>query len=784
MYCTAFFLLSYMNRYVIFILLQLFFVPMMAQEVIKGYVIDEENRPIMGVNVTLDESRGTATDEKGFFSLSLPKGKGKQRLTFSHLNYQTYQQEVVSTQIPLTVMLESKVTALSQVEVVGKTPLMKLRESEFAISAIDVKAFHNSSSDLPQVLDKISGVKVQQSGGLGSQTNLSLNGFRGNHVKVFIDGVPIEGMGPTLQLNNIPLNNAERIEVYKGVVPTHLSSDALGGAVNIVTKASGNQFLDVSYSYGSFNTHKSYLNASHRWENGLSLTVNAYQNYSDNNYLVRAKILNLNTNTYSRGKKRVRRFHDQYHNESISLKLGISDKSFADRLFVGFVWANLYDQVQHAADMDKAFGDKYRQATTLMPTLFYSKKDLFIPDFSLSLHANYNFGETHNEDTGIYKYNWRGKRKQMHKPGEQQLSDYRFKNHNVLASLTMGYQISDKHRVELTDTYTLFNRTGYDRFREFFTKLPTRTDKSVLGLSYQYQSEKWNTTAFYKCYWNDVHAFYTSQQNRSLGTFSYQTIASGYGLASTYRFGKGLQLKASVENALRLPTSRELFGIGDGIEAQNPSLRPERSWNLNLGGSLTQEVGEQQQLVFDLNLARRAATDFINRRNRNGIFITENFGKVQVHAADAQLRYFCGQKLSAGMSATYQDMRNKQRYIEENGQRREHYFYDQRLPNIPYLFGNADLSYTFDKVGGDNKLILTGFANYFHSFVNDWQRYQAAEEIPQQLTFDFSTNYSLKGGKYNLSFDVTDIFDVDRYDNYNLQKPGRSIAIKLRMFLK
>ena len=775
-----------MNKYFIFALLWLFSGVISAQELIKGYVVDEQNNPIVGVNITLKEGGGVgvATDAQGAFTLYLPPQKGKSILVFSHLNYQPYQQEVKQGEGTLYVMLEPKVTALSQVVVQGKTPLMKLKESEFAVSTIDLKAFHNSSSDLPQVLDKISGVKVQQSGGLGSQMNLSLNGFRGNHVKVFVDGVPMEGMGPTLQLNNIPLNNAERIEVYKGVVPTHLSSDALGGAVNIVTKATAKQFLDVSYSYGSFNTHKTYLNASHSWKNGLSLGVNAYQNYSDNNYWVKVKILDFTTNTYSTDKQRVRRFHNQYHNESVALKLGLSDKSFADRLFLGFVWANLYDQVQHAADMDKAFGDKYRQATTLMPTLFYSKKDLFISDFSLSLHANYNFGESHNEDTGRYRYNWLGERKAMAKPGEQQLSDYRFKNHNALVSLTMAYHFLDKHTVELTDTYTLFNRTGYDRFREFFTKLPTRTDKSVLGVSYKYQSERWNTTAFYKSYWNDVKAFYTSQQNRPLGEFSYQTEANGYGLAATYHFTKVFQLKASVENALRLPTSRELFGIGDGIESQNPALRPERSWNLNLGSSLSQNFGEDHQLVWDVNLARRQATDFINRRNRNGIFVTENFGDVQVHAADTELRYFFRQKLSAGVSATFQDMRNKQRYIEENGQHKEHYFYNERLPNIPYLFGNADLSYTFDRVGADNKLILTAFANYFHSFANDWQRYQAAEEVPQQLTLDFSANYSLKRGRYNLSFDITDILDTDRYDNYNLQKPGRSLAVKLRMFLQ
>ena len=60
------------------------------------------------------------------------------------------------------------------------------------------------------------------------------------------------------------MNFAERIEVYKGVVPVGFGSDALGGVINIVTKKRRHGWsLDASYSYGSFNTHKSYVNFNH-----------------------------------------------------------------------------------------------------------------------------------------------------------------------------------------------------------------------------------------------------------------------------------------------------------------------------------------------------------------------------------------------------------------------------------------------------------------------------------------------------------------------------------------
>ena len=89
---------------------------------------------------------------------------------------------------------------------------------------------------------------------------LYIDGFSGKHVKIFIDGIPQEGAGAAFDLNNVPINFADCIEVYKGVVPVGFGTDAIGGVVNIVTnKQPGKWFMDASYSYGSFNTHKSYV---------------------------------------------------------------------------------------------------------------------------------------------------------------------------------------------------------------------------------------------------------------------------------------------------------------------------------------------------------------------------------------------------------------------------------------------------------------------------------------------------------------------------------------------
>ena len=74
---------------------------------------------------------------------------------------------------------------------------------------------------------------------------------------------------------------------YKGVVPVDFGTDAIGGIVNVVTDKNKRElFLDASYSYGSFNTHKSYVNFGQKLKGGFTYEVNAFQNFSDNDYYI------------------------------------------------------------------------------------------------------------------------------------------------------------------------------------------------------------------------------------------------------------------------------------------------------------------------------------------------------------------------------------------------------------------------------------------------------------------------------------------------------------------
>lgn len=754
---------------------------------IHGRVVDENNKPIEGVYVYIsDQHIGVYSDPEGYYEFRFSIPSEYCELSTDHINYEAHTERIFlkgKHEIVWNIQLISVINSLENLLITTKTQKQRIEESEYAVHSIDVTKAHYSGVDVEELLNRGAGIRVLHDGGLGSASNIVVNGLSGNQVKVFVDGIPIEGYGPSFQLNNIAVNTIERIDVYKGVVPPFLGADALGGAINIISNKSGKNYLDLSYAHGSFNTHRTALNGALKNKNGFSMYVNAYQNYSDNAYKVNVKILDLESSTYSEDKKRVKRFHDTYRNEAVQLRLGVENKPYADQLLFGFLWGQVYDEIQHAADMDKVFGDKYRESESLIPSIVYHKRNLFTDGLALSFNASHNFGKSSNKDLGERRYNWLGESRKNTTPGEQRYSDYHYRNNNGQFGISFSYRIEDRHIINLDNSLQYFDREGEDRYRVFFTKLPTKTLKNIAGLSYRYQlSENWSATLFYKKYYNKVDAYYSSQDKSEVGEFSNRLNAGGGGGALTYLYDSW-QLKASYERAQRLPTARELFGMGDGIEEQNVNLKSESSSNLNLSMKKEWQFSDVHTFSFETNYALRQAKDFINRRSKNGIMRAENFGTVKINTLDVALNYRYKHLFAFGAVVTYQDIRNKQKYIEEEGQRRDNYFYNERLPNLPYFFFNTELTFYLNRLfTAEDKMEVAVLPSFVESFTNDWDSYSSSAEVPSQFVVDFSVLYRMNA-TYSLSLEARDLFDVDRFDNYNLQKPGRSFALKIRMYL-
>lgn len=783
-----------MKQYILIFVMSVLSMPLWAHDehlsAIKGVVRDTHGGLIEAATVSLKEiQKGTYTNRQGKFHLLAQPGQ--YTLLVQFMGYKTFEKKInlsSKDHLFIRVELEDNDYKLSEVVVESKSPVQRVKESALNVVAIDTKALYNTTLDISNTLEKISGVKIRELGGVGSDSQISLNGFSGKHIKVFMDGVPMEGTGSSFQINNIPINIADRIEVYKGVVPVEFGGDALGGAINIVTKQTSNTYVDASYSYGSFNTHKSNVSVGYTARNGFNVSLNAYQNYSDNDYKVKTRLLDLETGNFSKDERWFKRFHDRYHNEALIAKVGFVNKSWADKFLLGVTVSNEAADIQNANLMRIVYGGKKRTAKGVTPSLTYSKRNLFVPNLSLSVNANYSKLKSENIDTLARQYNWEGDYVAKSSKGEGQYSMGKFNNTNISATANVSYSLLGKHFFTLNNIYTNYERKSEDAAADdtstqasFMRRV---NNKNVVGLSYKFMPiSAWNILGFVKQY-NTTVKGPVNISTTTTEDYVEQTRPShvtGYGLATTYHLTPSVQLKASYEQAYRLPSERELFG-DEVLETGNTKLKPEKSQNFNFNASFDHTFNDVHNIALDAGFVYRVTKDYIRRiiEQRYGGAYSTNHGQVNNIGVDFEARYSYKNALVLGGNITYQNIRNKERY-SPSGQ--ELIYYNDRVPNIPYLFGSIDASYNFKDLMFSQDALSVGYnMRYVHDFYRDWKSEGGDIAIPKQLSHNLSLTYALKNGTYNLALEANNITDEILYDNYSLQKPGRNFSVKLRYF--
>ncbi len=765
-----------------------------------GKVLDENNKPLEFVTMFVKELNVHAiSDEQGRYHLHLPPGTHIIRVYMLSYQEEVKQVEIKhGERISVDFKLMPEASELEEVIVVAKGGATRVNESAFNAVAIDATTLHNSSQDLATALNKISGVKLRESGGVGSDMQLSLDGFTGKHIKLFIDGVPQEGVGSSFSLNNIPINFAERIEVYKGVVPVGFGSDAIGGVVNIVTNKKQGFFVDASLTYGSFNTWKSSVNAGQTFANGLTYEINAFQNYSDNNYKIQTAVKDLSNGQIDKDKiETVRRFNDTYHNEAIIGKIGVVRKSWADRLLFTMRFTNSDKEIQNGVRQEIVFGEKRRKSYSLMPSVEYLKRNLFTDGLDLNLTVGYNYNVSHNLDTATRSFNWRGESiYNGGSIGEQSYQNNRYASNNWNGTLNLTYRLGEMHEFMLNHVLSSFDRKTLSSVNAadnaaVASSFPKYSMKNISGLSYRFTYHNYFNLSVFGKYYNQ-HS--SGPRNASTtGGFSYEMFsenvgAFGYGAAGTVFITKGLQAKLSYEKAYRLPTIDELFGDED-LELGAIGLKPENSHNANVSLSYNLDI-KKNGFYIEGGFIYRNTKDYIRRTINSysgGLYygLYENHGRVQTTGFNAEVRYNYSHWIQVGGNMSYLNIVDKEKYVAGNTLQ-ESTSYGVRLPNTPYLFANADVSFGVkDCFAKGNFLTITYNLQYVHEFPLYWETHgnqRNKQRVPTQLSHDLSLLYSIQEGRYNISLECINLADAALYDNFSLQKAGRAFYGKFRFY--
>jgi TonB-linked SusC/RagA family outer membrane protein len=172
---------------------------------VKGRIVNDKGEPLAGVSIRVRNSNiGTATDNNGFFQLSVPDAS-----SVLEISYVGYNKKTVTigrnTDLAITLSLEDK--KLEDVVVIGYGT-SRQKDLTGSVSAISNKDFNQGVVLSPQqsIQGKLTGVNISQNSGKpGGSNTIRIRGgtslTSSNDPLYVIDGVPISNNAGKAQAN-------------------------------------------------------------------------------------------------------------------------------------------------------------------------------------------------------------------------------------------------------------------------------------------------------------------------------------------------------------------------------------------------------------------------------------------------------------------------------------------------------------------------------------------------------------------------------------------------------
>ena len=380
-------------------------------------------------------------------------------------------------------------------------------------------------ASMPDLLRGLPGVSIANSGGPGKQASLFLRGTESDHVLVVIDGVRVgSATAGITALQDIPVEQIERIELVRGPFSSLYGSEAIGGVLQVFTRRPKGSFApQASVSLGSDGFHRESLGFSGRGEHGWGSLVLAHEE-TDGFDSCRGFGAPLFVGCFADEPDR-----DGYRNDSATLRGGVS---IGDAL----------ELEAHALAVDARVDFDGFYNGSLNRQRVYGTRVAYAASDAITLNARVSRSDdlTDNFSNDVFMTNFDTRRDQASLQADVEAGP---------GLLTMGYDWL-RDRVDSTEAFAV----------------ESRVRRALFG---QWQQ------GFGK------HALQASLRRDDDDQFGGQTTGSAlWGLEVT----DALRLTASYGTAFKAPTFNDLYYPFSG----NPDLQPEtsRSFELGLRGEL------------------------------------------------------------------------------------------------------------------------------------------------------------------------------------------------------
>lgn len=754
---------------------------------IKGIVYDSENgAELIGASIHINSiNRSCVSNENGEFRLNnIPEGKYLLQISFMGYKPQSKQLELGQNETKeIKVKLVPDENSLAEVTVIAKSEARKLKEEGMPVTVINMSNLQGTVTSISDILSKTVGMTIRTSGGVGSASRISVRGLEGKRIGFFIDEIPLNDQSDFIDLNDIPVDMIERIEIYKGVVPARFGGSSMGGAVNIKIKEYPDKYMDVSYMRESFNSNKLQLVSKRNLkEKGLIFGLGGGYTYADNDYTM--------TSPYKEDLK-IKRDHDRFQ----KIMVGGSFKAtkwWFDEVEFEPVFVDTKKEIQ-GIETDIRKAETNSRAFLFANTL--KKEDFLLPGLDLDFSTAVAFTRINLIDTAKVRYDWDGNpyttTKYGGELGNQYAANSNDKKFTLINKINLEYMINKSHSVNFNSVFNLANGYPEDSLRNLSLGRQSVFDSKmrswVGGINYDFRTED-------DKFLNSVTARYyiysmNTKKSQIYGGDNVKDIdlsKNDYGISNAmrYKFKPDLMAKFSVGYDVRIPSETELLGDGYSI-SPSEGLLPERNTSVNLG-LLYDRIGiSSNNLQIELSLFYMHLENMI--RFTKGFIDAQyqNFGEMRTLGVEFDVKMDIFPWLYGYFNTTFQDLRDVRKYEEES--ELPNPTKGKRMPNIPYLMGNAGLEFHKENLfggRGQNTRIFSD-ASYIEEYFYDFEMTTNSQRrIPQSLTFDIGFEHSLMNNKLFLSGKIKNLTDKNLLSEFNRPLPGRSLGFKVRYIFK
>ncbi|MBM0658749.1 TonB-dependent receptor [Capnocytophaga genosp. AHN8471] len=749
---------------------------------LSGKITDKATqKPLIGADIYLKElKKGTNADAQGNYYLKgIPEGN--YTIIGSYLGYQTFSKKIyLKGQERLDISLKEQAEEISGVTVSGKSIAHQKKEESMPVTVIDMSNMRGTVSNVQDILAKTVGVTLRTSGGVGSSSRISVRGLEGKRIGFFIDELPMSEQTDYLDINDIPIDMIDRIEIYKGVVPARFGGSSLGGAINIVIREYPDKYADLSYGYESFNTHKAQgVFKRNLKAHGLVFGIGGGYTTSDNNYTF--------DSPYREG-LRITRNHDKYRKYIVGGSFK-AKKWWFDEVEFEPVVVKTYKEIQGIEyDIREAHSE------SLMAGLANKlNKDNFLTEgLNFDMFNGLVLTKMNFIDKATRRYEWDGTSyptpsRYGGEVGYNFPSDSDDQKLSFINKTNLEYIINERHSFNFNSVFSIAKGTPKDELKTLSlgkqVNFDSRMHSWVSGLTYDLRSlnDVFLNSLTLRYYQYTMHTQMAPLFVPGKYDVDLQKNNLGVNNALRYRFLPSLMGKLSAGYEVRIPSENEL--LGDGISVvPSADLLPERNASANLGLLFDLTGKHPTNAQIEMNFFYMYLQDMI--RYTAGLIGAQyqNFGEMRTLGVEFEAKADVLPSLYAYVNTTYQDLRDTRDY--EPASTVPNPTKNKRMPNIPYLMANAGMEFHRENLFGGSGQNTRLFADvaFVEEYFYDFELTQLQKRrIPRSTTIDIGFEHSFLNNKLFISGKLRNVTNEKTLSEFNRPLPGINGGVKIRV---